>query len=453
MRSKRTKKLLNPNQPTERLGLIFVERMAVALKAIWRPTPNDDYGFDGELELTRSGEVTGYLVKAQVKSGTSYLKNKSTSGFDFYVEPADAGYWTSTNVPVILIVYDPSTDNGYWLNVKKYARDHPEFATSLTLRFSFRANRLTSESLLDLSEIAIPDESERTEFLVDQIREHLHSNMLPVSAVPPAVYEAEFSARRLIEAHEAGYSIAKARSGKYLGFTDPTLVASPLRAYIDAATVKEVRYPEYLHRSSTRNYAIGRWNDAIRCSLLDRGLLQKDEDTFYFPPEQDGAARKITWESTRGRTPERQVAYPYEGKQSKTVAFWVHHACRVSFCEIGGHLFLRLTPAYVFSRDGKALIAGKEAGSLSTSRKSKERNYQVLNHLMFWLWYLSDGTSSISMPIDDSELVVATTFMAGDASFGIPADKKSLIEIISAEHEVDWAELEAAAEAGGEEDE
>ena len=46
-------------------------------------------------------------------------------------------------------------------------------------------------------------EVERTEFLVDQIQETLHTNMLPVAGVPLAVYEAEFSLKRLVEAAEA----------------------------------------------------------------------------------------------------------------------------------------------------------------------------------------------------------------------------------------------------------
>ena len=72
MRAKRAEKLLNPNQPTERLGLIFIQQIAHDLRAIWRPTPNDDYGLDGELEFTRDGVVTGFIVKVQVKSGPTF---------------------------------------------------------------------------------------------------------------------------------------------------------------------------------------------------------------------------------------------------------------------------------------------------------------------------------------------------------------------------------------------
>ncbi len=452
MRAKNAEKLLNPNQPTEKLGLIFIQQMAHDLSAIWRPTPNDDYGLDGELEFTRNGVVTGFIVKVQLKSGTSYLRNKTASSFDYYVSAPDAAYWSNVSFPVILVVYDPGDKAGYWVNVKQHLAQ-PDFSASSTIRFSLRNDRLSSESLLDLSEVAITDEVERTEFLVDQIQETLHSNMLPVAGVPPVAYEAAFSLKRLIEAAEAGSTLAKESGGKYVGFRDPRDPAHPLRSTIEPDSVKLYRYPDYLKHGATRNYAVSRWNDAIRTFLAGRGLVQKDQETFYFPPCEDGTARKLTWESTRGRTPERQVAYPYIGKQSQSVAFWVHHACRAAFCEIGGLFFLRLTPAYVFTRDGSALLAGGEAGTLSTSRKSKDRNYQVLNHLMFWLWFIADGKDTIALPMDDSELIVTACYWQGHAAFGIPADKKSLIEIIVADHDLDWNELEAAAESDDVEDE
>jgi len=450
-RAKRAEKLLNPNQPTETLGLIFIQQMAHALRAIWRPTPNDDYGLDGELEFTRDGVVTGFIVKVQIKSGPSYLQNKTSSGFDYHVSASDAGYWSKVCFPVILVVYDPAAKAGYWVDVKRHL-SQPDSAVGSTIRFSLRNNLLSADSLLDLSEVAIADEVERTEFLVDQIQDTLHSNMLPVAGVPPAAYEAEFSLKRLVEAAEDGSALAKESGGKYLGFRDPREPAHPLRSYIDPASVKSFHYPDYLKHGATRNYAVGRWNDGIRTFLIGKGLVQKDQETFYFPPCEDGTARKLMWESARGRTPERQVAYPYIGKQSQLVAFWVHHACRAAFCEIG-LFFLRLTPAYVFTRDGAELIAGREAGTLSTSRKSKDRNYQVLNHLMFWLWFLAGGMDTITLPMDDSELIVTANYWAGHAAFGIPADKKSLIEIIAADHDVDCNELEAAAESDTQEDE
>ena len=131
--------------------------------AIWRPTPNDDYGLDGELQFTRDGVVTGFIVKVQIKSGPSYLRNKTASGFDYHVSATDAAYWTKVSFLVILVVYDPVAKAGYWVDVKRHLT-RPDFAANSTIRFHFAAVACSPESLLDLSEVAIADEVERTEF-------------------------------------------------------------------------------------------------------------------------------------------------------------------------------------------------------------------------------------------------------------------------------------------------
>ena len=71
---------------------------------------------------------------------------------------------------------------------------------------------------------------------------------------------------------------------------------------------------------------------------------------------------------------------------------------------------------------------------------------------MFWLWFLADGGEEIKLPVDDDEVIIQAAFLSGDAAFGIPADKKSLIEIIAAEHEVDWNALADVAAGGTEEE-
>jgi hypothetical protein len=160
-------------------------------------------GSTGNLNFTRDGALTGFIIKVQIKSGASYLRNKTATAFECPVDISDVAYWSKVSFPVILVVYDPDLQAGYWLDVKAYLTQH-DSATTSAFRFSLRSNRLLADSLLDLSEVAIADEVERPEFLVDQIQETLHMNMLPVAGVPPAVYEAEFSLKRLVEAEVWG---------------------------------------------------------------------------------------------------------------------------------------------------------------------------------------------------------------------------------------------------------
>lgn len=69
------------------------------------------------------------------------------------------------------------------------------------------------------------------------------------------------------------------------------------------------------------------------------------------------------------------------------------HSIRAQLRNVGGEYFLKLEPGYVFTRDGSSMINSSDAGALSTSRMSQERNYQVLTHLYFWTWFLARDTA------------------------------------------------------------
>jgi hypothetical protein len=107
-------KYFNPKRKTANQGVAYVQKIVDEMDCVWRPTPNDDVGLDGEIELGKDGAATAKLVKAQVKSGLSYIRNPTGTSFDFYANPKDLHYWSGANVPVILVVYDPAKGEGYW---------------------------------------------------------------------------------------------------------------------------------------------------------------------------------------------------------------------------------------------------------------------------------------------------------------------------------------------------
>lgn len=75
----------------EQAGVLAVQAAALALRCVWRATPNADLGIDGQLELiAESGETTGKIVAVQIKSGKSYLD--STDGPNIIYYPGDKGY-------------------------------------------------------------------------------------------------------------------------------------------------------------------------------------------------------------------------------------------------------------------------------------------------------------------------------------------------------------------------
>ena len=70
-------KYFNPNRRPANQGVAYVQKIADEMDCVWRPTPNDDVGLDGEIELGKDGAATAMLVKVQVRSGSSYIRHRT----------------------------------------------------------------------------------------------------------------------------------------------------------------------------------------------------------------------------------------------------------------------------------------------------------------------------------------------------------------------------------------
>ncbi|MFD5089611.1 DUF4365 domain-containing protein [Amycolatopsis thailandensis] len=75
----------------------------------------NDFGEDQHVTFTEDGEVTGDLVKIQVKGGRSWRRAGG------YAVPIGdhGGTWADGNLPVLCVVHDPDTDGLYWANATK----------------------------------------------------------------------------------------------------------------------------------------------------------------------------------------------------------------------------------------------------------------------------------------------------------------------------------------------
>jgi Domain of unknown function (DUF4365) len=208
MPQNRSRKRLNRNAPQEKNGLIYVMRVVNEMECIWRPTPNDDTGFDGEIELAHGGTVSGRILKVQVKSGLSYFVNRIGTSFEFSARESDVNYWTAANVPVILVLFDPAKGEGYWKAMKPYlAKNPPSADMSYRVKFSRTRDKFIRQSFTALCGSAFEDdEAGLTNYLKDKIFETLHSNLLPVVAGPTNMYLFQVSDSRLAEMGEAAGS-------------------------------------------------------------------------------------------------------------------------------------------------------------------------------------------------------------------------------------------------------
>ncbi len=91
---------------------------------IFRPTPNSDWGIDGEIEFKNDkGEASGRRLYLQLKSGDSYLHKRKRDGREVFTikNPRHAEYWQSHEYPVMLVI---RTSDGQirWMNVSEYLK-------------------------------------------------------------------------------------------------------------------------------------------------------------------------------------------------------------------------------------------------------------------------------------------------------------------------------------------
>lgn len=136
------------NLDNESLELILVgHAFTIAGEAgqIFRPTPNSDWGIDGEIEFKNDrGEASGMRVYLQLKSGDSYLRLRQRDEKEVFTikNPRWAQYWQAQRYPVMLVI---RTSDGRirWMNVTEYLRQQNEE----TKQIVFQGERFTAPNV------------------------------------------------------------------------------------------------------------------------------------------------------------------------------------------------------------------------------------------------------------------------------------------------------------------
>ena len=132
----------SPKRPitaaTERDGVNFVRSVVEGANCIFHEIHRDnDYGNDAFLEIVDDECVTGICVVLQIKSGQSYCLAESCS---IPTTPKQRNYWSGHKLPVVGVVYDPSEEVGYWVDISRRLHGGAEGAIG---HFVFPKSRLS----------------------------------------------------------------------------------------------------------------------------------------------------------------------------------------------------------------------------------------------------------------------------------------------------------------------
>ena len=116
---------------------------------IFRPTPNSDWGLDGEIEFKDyKGKASGKRVYLQLKSGDSYTyKRKRDDAEIFSVKnPRHADYWQKQAYPVMLVIRTSDKDIR-WMNVSDYLREKSKGRKTPVRQIAFDGEPFTALNL------------------------------------------------------------------------------------------------------------------------------------------------------------------------------------------------------------------------------------------------------------------------------------------------------------------
>ncbi|MCW5199628.1 DUF4365 domain-containing protein [Desulfobulbus sp. F1] len=104
---------------TERIGVNAVERIVIQeLGWIFREQPIVDVGVDAIIEQCENGNPTGRFIAVQIKSGESNF-HISENRLAYYASHIHYHYWLNLNIPIILVVHLPNSEETYWQNICK----------------------------------------------------------------------------------------------------------------------------------------------------------------------------------------------------------------------------------------------------------------------------------------------------------------------------------------------
>lgn len=383
-------------------GIAFIHSVVSAMGCLWYPTGGVEAGIDGEIEIRDpvTKQMSGCVLRVQSKATTKPFPGETDNGFEWPCDIRDIDYWLQANVPVLLIVSRPASNEGYWIHTQDFFRD-PQARRTRKAAFDKRLHRFDSNCRPALAELAVPKQSGL--FIRDAPRkERLFSNLLALDSHPGRLYIAETDFRdrgqlwrELKRLDPSVSSTWLLTSGQLIAFHN--LCEYPWSRVCDVGTVESFGSAEWsLSQDAERQRQF--------VQLLQRALQDKlyeifvrydrDRKYYFFTKKPNSDGRRISYYSKRKQT-SREVVKRYSSSTAPDQAKYFRHAAfKGHFKRIEGRWYLEITPTYHFTSDGKEPCRYGE--DLVKGIKRVEGNAAVLGQVVMWARILSERPNLFS---------------------------------------------------------
>lgn len=384
-------KKIGQNAIAGQKGVNLIATIVTDMGFLWFPTGQNEAGIDGTIELrdNNTGEVTNCIIEVQSKVVSGAFACETDDKFHYYCASKDLDYWLKGNVPVILVVSRPGTNEAYWISVKDYFNNLSRRKSS-TVVFLKKDNRFNVAARAELERLAVPKNSGIT--LSSSLRsEKLYSNLLSVEFVAMKIYVAETQYRQrdqisgfLREQPNAGREWIL-RNKTILSFHDLRL--QPWSKICDIGTVESFDIEEWALSSDSqrRREFVELLNFALYERVQNELQYSRKLDCYHFRATKDLRAHQVAYQSIVNRTV-RTVFQRYPQEASSEVCYFRHAAFQGAFRYYGNKWYLEISPTYYYTYDGYALYDRYE--DLLKGIKKLQKNQAVLGEVVFWADYL-----------------------------------------------------------------
>src|SRR5579871_2362568 len=115
-------KKIHHNSIINKQAIALIQKIVSDMGFVFYESGGVEAGIDGTIEIRDevTGEVTNCIIGIQSKGTSLDFTAETATSFTYLCDERDLNYWLGGNVPVILIVSRPKTDEAYWMPVKDY---------------------------------------------------------------------------------------------------------------------------------------------------------------------------------------------------------------------------------------------------------------------------------------------------------------------------------------------
>ncbi|MDJ1486215.1 DUF4365 domain-containing protein [Cytophagaceae bacterium YF14B1] len=415
---------------------------------LWREETKNDFGVDGEVELTEitiEGKIkpTSQILKVQIKStqnDKSYMASENEDSFSFYASEDDIEYWKNYRqygYQVLLVIFDGREGHDF-LYCKQVTDIDAALATkkkktkSQPILFSKTENRL----IIGQNDFVTRFQSSFKNRINYSSKETLDTNMWPFRSRPPWIYTypTHYKTKKdiftKIAQNEAPYFVIK-NSVIYTFIPIEKDFKSFFEHVVSEGKKRsEHRFQDVLESVVLRNYYVELLNEYIRDFMRKRGLFyQKEYRKYYFFLKDDQTEYKVPYRTRKidKETEKSVVTYHQYGKD----AFFRHWAIEAKPLFIEDKIFLVVSHKYLFTSDRKTPLKPEKITKYTNYLNARTFNNGVLDLLHFWWYHLSKGSHEVI--VFDGTTLNQTSITIGksinfEVKFGIPLDGEKLFK-------------------------